>query len=135
TWRSGGVRIGAVPTRALGLPDSAAADKFGSRIVYAVTEALTDAGNFGSSNGAITVRDMSDTNILTDAAYFLASPGRDRKGAYIHNTAAIPRSCGSTANLDTLNCTLTSAVFRDAPFNNGEVANRFFDDVTGWAPK
>lgn len=135
TWRDGGVRIGAVPTRTLGLPDSAAADKFGGRIVYAVSEALTNTSTFGSGDGAIMVRDISNTVVLNNAAFFLASMGRDRKGAYIHSTGAAPHSCGSSANLDVLNCTMTNKTFRDAPFNNGDVAELFFDDIVAWAPK
>lgn len=129
------VRIGMVPVRTLGLPDSAAQDKYGNRIIYAVTEMLTSAADFGSQLGGITVKDASGNDILTDAVYFLGSTGRDRKGGYAYQTASIPTACGSSDNLDVLNCTLTTADFRDAPYNNGDVENRFFDDITSWAPK
>lgn len=129
------VRVGMLPVRTLGLPDSAAADKFGNRIVYAVTERLTDAGQFGSAPGAITVRDLNNNNILTDAAYFIASLGRDRKGAYALSNATLVDACGTSSNLDVLNCTLTDALFREAPFNSGSQAAFFFDDLVRWAPK
>lgn len=136
TFRQGApaVRIGMVPVRSLGLPDTAAADKFGNRIIYAVPESLTDTTLFGAGAGAITVRDMTNAVILGDAAFFIVSPGKDHKGAYAYQTGNIS-TCGTSANLDVLNCTFTNTEFRDAPFNNGVVENRFFDDLTAWAPK
>lgn len=129
------VRIGMVPVRTLGLPDSVAQDKYGNRIIYAVTEAMTDVGEFGDNPGAITVIDVADNDILDEAVYFLVSTGRDRKGGYSYQTGAIHTACGSSDNRDVLNCTLDTAEFRDAPYNNGDVEDMFFDDITSWAPK
>lgn len=129
------VRIGMLPVRTLGLPDSAAQDKYGNRIVYAVTEAMTDIGEFGDNPGAITIRDVADNAILTEAVYFVASNGRDRKGAYSYLNGTINTACGSSDNRDVLNCTLNTAEFRDAPYNNGDIEDMFFDDITSWAPK
>lgn len=129
------VRVGMLPVRTLGLPDSAASDKYGNRLVYAVTEKLTDASVFGSAAGLITVRDMNNNAILTDAAYFITSPGKDHKGAYPYSSGVVGTACGASSNLDVLNCTLSSAIFRDAPFNNGSQAAYFFDDLVRWAPK
>lgn len=129
------VRVGMVPVRTLGLPDSAAQDKFGSRIIYAITENFTDAGTFGAATGAITVYDVANNPILNDSVYFLASHGRDRKGGYAYQTGNIPIACGTTDNRDVLNCELDSFEFRDAPFNNGDIETQFFDDLTAWAPK
>lgn len=129
------VRIGMVPVRTLGLPDTAAQDKYGNRYIYAVTEMLTSTADFGGEPGGITVKDASGNNILTNAAYFIASTGRDRKGSYSYQTATIPTACGSSANLDVLNCTTSVAEFRDAPYNNGDIEDQFFDDITAWAPK
>lgn len=129
------VRIGMVPVRTLGLADSAASDKFGNRIIYAVTERLTDRNLFGGSPGAITIRDMNNNSILSDAAYVLVSHGRDRKGAYAYSTGNIPIPCNVAANLDTHNCDLSDAIFREAPFSSGDVANTFFDDLIHWVPK
>lgn len=129
------VRVGMVPVRTLGLSDAAAGDKFGNRIVYAVAERLTDAGEFGGAPGAITVRDMGNNPILSDAAYFISSPGKDHKGAYRFSTGNPETACGASGNLDVENCTLDNAIFRDAPFNSGSEENFFFDDLVRWAPK
>lgn len=137
TFREGSppVRIGMIPTRTLGLPDSAAQDKYGNRIIYAVTESLTDATLFGGDDGAVIVRDMNDNNILTDAAFYISSSGRDRKGGYSYQTGNIDTDCGTSDNLDVQNCEFSNAIFRDAPFNNGDVDETFFDDLTAWTPK
>jgi prepilin-type N-terminal cleavage/methylation domain-containing protein len=142
TWRVDGtggelVRVGMLPVRTLGLPDTAAADKYANRIVYAVTEKLTDSAEFAIAPGAITVVDMYDNNILTNAAYFIGSPGQSRIGAYLIPTGATDFWCDPTRNtLDIENCDLWNpAVFRDAPYNNGDNPLTFFDDQVRWEPK
>jgi prepilin-type N-terminal cleavage/methylation domain-containing protein len=133
TSYSNDVRIGMIPVRALGLSDRAASDKYGNRILYAVTRQLTDAGSFGASDGAVQVLPATGAAILTDAAYFVWSAGKDHKGAPLYTTAATPTTCSGTA-LDAENCD-NDNIFRDAPFNNGEVVANFFDDHTRWVPK
>jgi prepilin-type N-terminal cleavage/methylation domain-containing protein len=133
TSYSNDVRIGMIPVRALGLSDRAASDKYGNRILYAVTRQLTDASVFGASDGAVHVLPATGAEILDDAAYFVWSAGKDHKGAPLYTTAAIPTTCSGTA-LDTENCD-NDNIFRDAPFNNGEVVANFFDDHTRWVPK
>jgi prepilin-type N-terminal cleavage/methylation domain-containing protein len=139
-WRAvaanGPVRVGMVPVRTLGLQDIAARDKYGNRILYAVTEDLTRTSSFGSASGALVVEDVNDTEILDDAAYVLVSNGKDRKGAYLYQTGALDFGCASGfGEADRLNCDTHDEFFRDAPFNPGEVANTYFDDLIRWAPK
>lgn len=129
------VRIGMVPVRSLGLTDAAASDKYGNRILYAVTEGLTNS-NFASTTGAIPIRDGANNDIITNAAYVLISHGRDRRGGRQYSgTGAVPIACGSTTKLDTQNCDWADAIFRDAPFNNGSQDAFFFDDLIRWTPK
>jgi prepilin-type N-terminal cleavage/methylation domain-containing protein len=131
TSYSNDVRIGMIPVRALGLSDRAASD--GNRILYAVTRQLTDASVFGASDGAVHVLPATGAEILDDAAYFVWSAGKDHKGAPLYTTAATPTTCSGTA-LDAENCD-NDNIFRDAPFNNGEVVANFFDDHARWVPK
>jgi prepilin-type N-terminal cleavage/methylation domain-containing protein len=133
TSYSNDVRIGMIPVRALGLSDRAASDKYGNRILYAVTRQLTDASVFGASDGAVHVLPATGAEILDDAAYFVWSAGKDHKGAPLYTTAATPTTCSGTA-LDAENCD-NDNIFRDAPFNNGEVVANFFDDHARWVPK
>lgn len=140
TFRQGSpaIRVGMIPTRTLGLSDSAASDQYGSRIVYAVTEDLTDASLFGAEDGGITVLDKNDNDINSQAAYAIISAGRDRKGSYRYavstSEAAASDSCGTTGALDIENCILTNTAFRDAPYNDGET-DMFYDDLMLWTPK
>jgi prepilin-type N-terminal cleavage/methylation domain-containing protein len=133
TFYSNDVHIGMIPVRALGLSDRAASDKYGNRILYAVTRQLTDASTFGGDDGAIQVLPATGPEILNDAAYFVWSAGKDHKGAPLYTTGAIPTACAGVA-LDAENCD-NDNIFRDAPFNNGEVVANFFDDHTRWVPK
>ena len=132
SWRSGGVRIGMLPVRTLGLSDTTAADKYNSRLLYVVTEALTNAAGFGGSNGAIIIQDANNNNVTSAAAYAVISPGKDRKGGRVYKTGATPTAC-SAGTLDSTNCDM-DATFRDAPFNDGSVPASFFDDIIRWVP-
>ncbi|MFO0110716.1 MAG: tail fiber domain-containing protein [Alphaproteobacteria bacterium] len=146
------VRIGAVPTRTLGLKDNAASDEFGNRFLYAVTEAHTTSNAMTGFpapgvNGQITVLDGAGNNITNVASFILLSHGPDGKGGLRHlnpgTLTSPPVACGTSTNLDVQNCDVTTTgttpanlvTFRDARFNNGSVANQFFDDFTRFMPK
>lgn len=146
------VRIGAVPTRTLGLKDDAASDEFGNRFLYAVTEALTTSNlttGFPAAtvNGQIIVLDRAGNNITNAASFILLSHGPDGKGGLRHlkpgTLTSPPVACGTSANLDVQNCDVTTTgttvadlvTFRDSRFNNGSVTNQFFDDFTRFMPK
>jgi len=134
TESNSGVRVGMIPSRTLGLSNKAASDRYANRIVYAVTEGLTATGSFATTDGAVTVHDRHGVT-LTDAAYMIISPGKDHNGAYFYSTNALASTCSTVDNLDGENCDYAdNAVFRDAPFNNGDTA-LFFDDQTRWVPK
>lgn len=133
------VRIGAVPVRTLGLSDAAAADDYGNKLFYAVSEDMTDATKVTAASGRVTIIDGTGATVAqgtgtTGAAFAVVSPGPDGKGAYklINGVQAI--ACGSSANLDVENCN-NNAVFRDTQFNNGNQAASFYDDIPAWAPK
>jgi hypothetical protein len=137
------VWIGAVPTRTLGLKDRMAEDAFGNRFLYAVTENLTTNAGFAAAGnlGVIGVRDGSgalildpDNGSIGGAAFMLLSHGPDGKGGVRHATGIGGTPCGTSTNLDVENCNAT-VNFRDTRFNNGAVANQFFDDFTRFMPK
>jgi len=139
------VRIGGVPTRALGLKDNMATDEFGNRFLYAVTESLTSTAGFTNSTnlGAITVRDgagnaIATANGSTGGTFVVLSHGPDGKGAIRNLTAtATATACGAVTPgnpLDNENCN-DDQLFRAARFNNGAVAGSFFDDFVRYTPK
>lgn len=139
TVETNNVRIGALPIRALGLRDREIADEFGNRYTYAVTRQHTvDKATFEASAGAIRIFDGGGGSIASDGSYIVISHGSDGKGARRYQTGtAIPVGCGAdgaTAPRDVDNCD-NDRDFRDARFNNGAIAENFFDDFVRWMPK
>ncbi len=91
------VRIGAVPTRTLGLPDEMMFDGWGNRIVYAVSEAfvapdkydaekypeIVYANTFYGRKRGLTIKDAYDHTIENASVpWLIMSPGADKRGAY-----------------------------------------------------
>lgn len=91
------IRIGAVPTRALNLPDSAIIDAYRHRIVYAVVEQMASPGAASVNNpGAIDIQDRSGNNASRNRAIaVLFSHGGDDAGAWDINGVPI-RPCDDT---------------------------------------
>lgn len=132
------VRIGALPVRTLGLSDAAAADDYGNKLFYAVTEDMTDATKVTAALGRISIIDGLGATIATGtgstgAAFSVISPGPDGKGAYKLLNGVQTSGCGGSG-LDLENCN-NDAVFRDTQFNNGNQAANFYDDIPTWVPK
>lgn len=132
------VRIGALPVRTLGLSDAAAADDYGNKLFYAVTEDMTDATKVTAATGRVTIQDgtgavIADGSGTTGAAFTVVSPGPDGKGAYKLISGAQALAC-SGSGLDLENCN-NNAVFRDTQFNNGNQTASFYDDIPTWMPK
>jgi hypothetical protein len=129
----GGVymRIGAVPTKTLGLPEVASEDEWKNRILYAVTESLTDPYQFTNGSGILTVHDGSDSPITVTAAFVVASHGADGKGAYGAKGASVGKVCASTAGKDQANCNDNDAIFVDTSMETTAGAN-FYDDLVVW---
>lgn len=80
------VRIGAVPTRTIGLPDDHQVDGWGRKFTYAVTEILATDGSFDRNGGAITVIDSQDNNVTNPAGsshLVVISHGPDGSGGIL----------------------------------------------------
>lgn len=124
------VRIGAVPTRTLNLPDSMMFDAWGNRLTYAVTKAAAGAA---LESGVISVVDANGNEITTPpatATYAVLSSGADGKGTHNRGGAATA-ACGS-ASSDSENCD-NDIVFRDTVINDGGTPAHFYDDVVRWS--
>jgi len=132
--------IGALPVRALGLPDSYIADTYGYRYTYAVTESETSTVNpLNPFAGVIEVDDnilnnvlplASDGITLGTALYVVVDHGSDGKGAYTTSGAGPAIACGTAAKgLDFNNCNhYASGYFSAAPFNK-HPGQTWFDDM------
>lgn len=121
TDTSGGVRIGMVPTRTLGLPDEYGYDAWGSRFIYAATQTLTQTSTYDPATAAISVVGAGSAN----AAYVIVSVGPDREGGYSVD-GTLMSACNATAGLDSENCDI-NATFRNGMHSMARNAN-YYDD-------
>lgn len=134
------VIVGALPFRTLQLDESQALDLYGTRLVYAITESMTDLATINDSNGAISVRKIDGTPLLTpdgSATFFIYSPGENGLGGYGKEGALIAACAGVGA--DTQNCTdgfedgnTTADAVYISDVQNDAPGAAFFDDATGY---
>lgn len=99
------VIVGAVPFRLLQLPEARTLDAYGSRLVYVVTESMTDTGAINDAHGGIAVRDETGTPLTTpdgSVAFLILSHGPNRIGGYSAD-GVMGRPCAG-AGLDRENC-------------------------------
>jgi prepilin-type N-terminal cleavage/methylation domain-containing protein len=119
TASAGGVHIGMVPTRNLNLPDEFGYDGWGSRLIYAVTEQMTNGTTFGRIDAACGAAGGPCIQILghgQPAAFVIASVGPDRLGGYNIYGQSIP--CAMTpGRADSENCD-DDATFTDMPHSS-----------------
>jgi len=126
------IRIGAVPFKALNLPQEIATDSWNNRYTYVVVKSLaTNASTFISTNptGAISIVDTNGNTIVSSGgtAYVLISYGPYGMGSY---NAAGKQFVACGTNKGTENCN-NDNVFRIAPYNDGKSSNQF-DDFLAW---
>lgn len=133
------IRIGAVPTRELNIPDDYAFDGWNNRITYAVAANLAQSSalynSHTSATTGMTIRDAS-TNSLHSASptfisYTIISHGKDGGGATNLIGDQIPVACSGTRN-DGENCN-NDSIFRDQFVDFNSAA--YFDDQIIWRTK
>jgi hypothetical protein len=124
------VRIGAVPTRDLLLPDEYMEDAFGNKFTYAVTEEETST--VSGAFGRIIIEDEADAFVTKGASYIVFSHGVDGKGAYRGSSGSLQTACGASTNLDVESCD-EDATFRLTELTDKQVAAAaFYDDMATW---
>ncbi len=133
------IRIGAVPTRELNIPDDYAFDGWNNRITYVVAADLAQSSalynSHTSATTGMTIRDAS-TNSLHSASptfisYALIAHGKDGGGATNLIGDQIPVACSGTRN-DGENCN-NDSIFRDQFVDFNSAA--YFDDQVIWRTK
>jgi type II secretory pathway pseudopilin PulG len=138
------VRIGALPTRSLGLADPFGLDGWDRKIGYAVIEDL--ATSPALFDGFVPPAALADEPITIlsalpstravslstgDAvAYVIFSFGPDGEGA-IGSGGATFRACGAATRWDAQNCDLDT-IFLDAPINETP-GSTYYYDMLRWA--
>lgn len=130
------VRVGSLPFRAMRMQENQTYDGWQSKIVYAITETLTDSLNYNDSKGGIRLIDENGENLgnasSQDSYKFLVlSTGRNRVGGYsIFGENLSPCNSAHTA-ADKENCDFmdgqTMATFSFARQSMGQ-NNSYFDD-------
>jgi len=107
------VRRGAVPFRALSLPEDLAEDGYKQKLNYAVSENLAVANTYRKDGGAIDILDVNGVSAISPAAsahFVLFSSGEDGRGAYTRY-GQLKRPCLNPAQaLDAINCHTGSAM-------------------------
>jgi prepilin-type N-terminal cleavage/methylation domain-containing protein len=151
----GQVRIGVVPIRTLGLPDSYMFDAWGMRITYAVDKNLAiDDTTFQNyikpTTDGISIIDSNNNSVIdtdnnsaikpigvsnlskTFPAFILISHGDNKKGATTMN-GGVTNDCGA-GTMDVLNCTSTAnGTFRDTSIKLiNKTFAAYFDDIVMW---
>ncbi len=131
------VIIGAIPFRDLQIDEKSTFDGYGRRLVYAVTESMTDKSKFDEKNGAIDIVNatgVSQTKPAGTASFVVISPGPTGVGGYM-NVGSLYAPCAG-AGKDLKNCNAgfesgvsdsTTAIFVSIPISTAPGAN-FFDD-------
>lgn len=133
----GGVLIGAVPVRTLGLPDNYAGDNWSDKLLYVVSDdMISSPTSYSTQTGAITIS-YETTGAWNfpqsiSAAYLVLSFGPNGMGAYPFNGSSIPagKACASDTTFDQLNCS-DGVSYMEAPYNDGGTATAF-DDFVVW---
>jgi len=132
TALNGGVRIGAVPTRALNLPDEYIADAWQQQFTYAVTGVLATPGQYVPNGGLVRLEDGASNSLVTPAGrahYVLVSHGQTGDGSFPALGAANPSVPCPTAGtiLDRENCN-NNRLFINTLISSENNASAFFDD-------
>lgn len=134
--RSGNVRIGAVPTQALGIAYETGIDGWGRRMTYAVSEKMTTVNGFSNTElGDIYVRDSNGNSVVSpdgSSVYVVTSHGPNGTGGY--TAEGIQHGACNTATLEGENCD-DDATFTYTPLYSAANNARRFDDILGYATK
>jgi prepilin-type N-terminal cleavage/methylation domain-containing protein len=156
------VIIGAIPVQELGIDKKYATDKWGNKLVYAVTEKLA-ADTSGSTTsarddatpyiptlpslslpvlgapggadrlGAIVITDTVGNHIAPNADYVVISNGADGNGSFNANATAQGTCVTSgTGNLEKENCDFTNNIFTASGTYNKSENANYFFDLVRW---
>ena len=108
------VRIGALPFKDLALPEAAAYDSEGSRLIYVVSEELMSNATYRDQNGRVSIVDGDGNSVVADvetgvmggARVLVFGPGKNKTGAFDLDGNMIEPCVGMNLGIhaDTANC-------------------------------
>ena len=125
------VRIGAVPYKDLKIQEETQEDSWGNKLLYAVTEQLTDASLYMSRTGEIPINN-ADGAVTAEAAFVVLSHGPDGRGAYRNKTGGVYQACSAEAGLGQENCDDDGTFWQD--LLNTTTGASYYDDQLEWRP-
>ncbi|MEE3322951.1 MAG: type II secretion system protein [Pseudomonadota bacterium] len=132
------VIIGAVPFRDLQMSETDSLDGYGNRLMYAVTQDLTEITTFNTDAGGISIVDSGGNEMTRnqDAMFLVLSYGPSKEGAY-SKFGMLQQPCSTVSTLETNNCipdfggnvpvtmASTDAIFSYAPITTAQNADTF----------
>jgi hypothetical protein len=135
------VIVGAIPFRLLQVDEEKTVDGYGSKLVYAVTESMTDSNAFNEKNGAISVRDEQNKTLVDpdgSAAFMIISHGPDKVGGYSLYSGLQQPCVGAGKDLE--NCNIgfqtTAASSPDSiyisAYESDGVGTNHYDDIAAY---
>lgn len=140
------VIVGAIPFRVLQMEERKTYDGYRGRIVYAVTESLTDPNTYNETIGGIAIRDEAGNSLVhaeggaIDGAgsFIVLSHGPTRVGAYNSNGFLMQPCAGSGRDIENCNVGFQSGSATSAQsiyvaaFQSNTPGPGFFDDVVNF---
>ena len=129
-----GVRIGAVPTRNLNLPDEFVMDGWGKKFTYAVSKRLATNLQYTADGGRISIVDGNNQTVVTPAGsahYIVLSHGETGDGGYQLGQGTLPVTPCAPSSLDRENCN-DDATFRITLVNSEANIADFYDDYASF---
>lgn len=138
------VLVGAIPFRALQIPEKDTFDGYSDRIVYAVTYSATDDTTYNASKGAISVKNYSNSSLTTkdgSVLYLALSHGENRMGAYSHIGVLVSPCTAGTQESGNCNIGFETgielsplAIYKSTLQSTGANAD-YFDDYVAYYSK
>ncbi len=132
------VVIGSVPFRDLQMTEDDSLDAYGNRLLYAVTQDLTEITTFNTDAGGISIVDSAGNEMTRnqDAMFIVLSYGPSKEGAY-SKFGVLQQPCSTVSTIETNNCIAdfgggvpvtmasTDAIFSYAPITTAQNADTF----------
>ena len=122
------VRIGFVPTRTLNLPDETGYDAWGSRIMYAMTQAMADTTTYDPKAGSIRIEDSFGTELTATATFVVFSVGPDGRGGYNTSGDEIADCQEPPGREDIENCDYSNRLFVSTMMTGSTDGADHYDD-------
>ena len=133
------IRVGAVPTRTLGIDDKYSSDGWNNRLAYVVVKSLaTTKASFlaysSAAGGDIELKDINERTLSNNpVGYLLISYGKTAVGAY-NSDGINSQNCPSTTSSRPVNynCQYSNNIFIEGTINVDASSSKYNQDIIDW---